>query len=214
MSSSSPTPTRLPLRLLGAAAAFALATGVCIAWLDAPVARALAPWQPWPLWSELLWLLELAGGLTVSRWTYALALPAAALVAYAVPRFRPRAPAFLLLALVHVAAKLSTVEIKEATGRLRPAEWLERGGPMFFVDEGISFPSGHVTHFLSLTLPLLVVAPRLGRALLLVPLLAAMCRVAVNAHFLSDVFGAVVWVSVLTFVMSWALRSWLERVHA
>lgn len=188
------------------AAAGALVTALCIAVLDAPVARALAPYQPWPLWSELLWGLEVVSGLTISRWTYAIALPAAGLIALLVPRWRALAVPLWLLALVHVATKLTTVELKELTGRLRPSEWLERGGAMFFVDGGIAFPSGHVTHLLSLTLPLAVVAPRLGRPLLFLPFLIAICRVAVNAHFLSDVFGAVVWVSVITYTSLWVVR--------
>lgn len=198
----------LPLWLLKVAAVGALITAGCIAWLDGPVARALGPYEPWPLWNELLWLLELVGGLLASRWTYAIALPLAALTAMALPRFRPHARGLWLLALVHIVSKFATVELKEATGRLRPTEWLARGGDMFFVDGGISFPSGHVTHFLSLTLPLLLVAPQLGRRLLILPFLAALCRVAVNAHFLSDVTGAVVWVCVLTFAMSLIVQPW------
>lgn len=195
------------------AAAGALVTALCIAVLDAPVARALAPYQPWPFWSELLWGLEVVSGLTLSRWTYAIALPAAGLIALLVPRLRALAVPLWLLALVHVATKLTTVELKELTGRLRPSEWLERGGAMFFVDGGIAFPSGHVTHLLSLTLPLAVVAPRLGRSLLFLPFLIAICRVAVNAHFLSDVFGAVVWVSVITYTSLWVVRRIEALVH-
>lgn len=192
--------------MLVVAAAGTLVTALCILALDAPVARALAPYQPWPLWGELLWGLEVVSGLTVSRWTYAIALPAAGLVALLVPRLRSLAFPLWLLAVVHVATKFSTVELKELTGRLRPSEWLERGGDMFFVADGIAFPSGHVTHLLSLTLPLAVVAPRLGRPLLFLPLLIALCRVAVNAHFLSDVTGALVWVCVVTYVALWVLR--------
>lgn len=192
--------------LLAIAAAGALVTALCILALDAPVARALAPYQPWPLWNQLLWALELVSGLTVSRWTYAIALPAAGLIALMVPRLRPLAFSLWLLAVVHVATKFSTVEIKELTGRLRPSEWLARGGDMFFVEEGIAFPSGHVTHLLSLTLPLAVVAPRLGRPLLFLPFLIAVCRVAANAHFLSDVTGALVWVCVITYAALWVLR--------
>lgn len=188
------------------AVAGAFATALCILVLDAVIARALAPYQPWPLWSELLWGLEVVSGLTISRWTYAIALPAAGLVALLVPRLRGLAFPLWLLALVHVVTKLTTVELKELTGRLRPSEWLERGGPMFFVDGGIAFPSGHVTHLLSLTLPLAVVAPRLGRKILFLPFLIAICRVAVNAHFLSDVTGALVWVCVITYGAFWVLR--------
>lgn len=192
--------------LLVIAAAGALVTALCILALDAPVARALAPYEPWPLWSELLWGLEVVSGLTLSRWTYAFALPAAGLLALLVPRLRPLAFPLWLLAVVHVATKFTTVELKEFTGRLRPSEWLTRGGDMFFVDGGIAFPSGHVTHLLSLTLPLAVVAPRLGRPLMFLPLLISICRVAVNAHFLSDVTGALVWVCVVTCAAFWVLR--------
>ncbi len=206
--SSSELARRPPTWLLVVAGGAALATAACIAWLDAPVARALAPWAPWPVWSELLWLFEVVGGLTLSRWTYAIALPVLALGFTLAPRGRRWARGVWLLALVHVVAKLATNEIKDATGRLRPGEWLARGGDMFFVDGGISFPSGHVTYFLSLTLPIAVFAPRLGRRLLFVPFAVALCRVAVNAHFLSDVLGAVVWVAVLSYVLSWVAQPW------
>jgi membrane-associated phospholipid phosphatase len=210
MSVSSSASTRPPVGLLWWAAGAAVVTASCIAWLDAPTARWLAQWEPSPLWPTLLWVLELLGGLTLSRWTVATALVAVCAVVTMTPRWRASAPTWWFVTLVQVLSKLLTAELKDATGRLRPQEWLAHGGGAEFFAGGVSFPSGHVAYFLSLTLPLVVARPRWGKPLLLVPALAALCRVAVNAHFLSDVSGAVVWVCLLTVAIAAALRP-LER---
>jgi PAP2 superfamily len=203
-----------PIALLWWGASFTIATALAIVVLDAPAARWIAQWEPSQRWPQLLWVLELIGGLTISRWTYAIGLTAIALLVLAVPRWRASAPKWWFFALVHVLAKVSTVEIKEATGRLRPSQWLEHGGPTFFVEGGISFPSGHVVYFLSLTLPLVVVAPRWAKPLLALPILAAMCRVAVNAHFLSDALGSVAWVCFVTFAVASAMHWWQIQLRS
>lgn len=204
--------------LLLAAAVATVVTALCIALLDAPVARYLAQWQPWPVWDPLLKGFETLGGLTlpkrylflgsvtfdVTRWAVALVLGAAALAASVTPRWRSAARSLWFLAAVHLISRLAMVELKEATERLRPIDWLARGGPTFFVDGGLSFPSGHVTYFLGLVLPVVLLLPRWGRWLLLIPAAVAACRVGVNAHFLSDVSGAVVLVCLIAAAALWA----------
>jgi membrane-associated phospholipid phosphatase len=59
-----------------------------------------------------------------------------------------------------------------------------------------------VTYYFGLVLPLVLVLPRPARWLLLIPALVATCRVAVNAHFLSDVFGAVALVLAVAAALS------------
>jgi membrane-associated phospholipid phosphatase len=215
MSPSNIAAKRLPMGLLRWAAVASVMTAICIAWLDAPVARWLTQWEPSTLWPKLLWVLELVGGLTLSRWTMAIGLAAACVAVTAAPRWRAGALTWWFVTLVHVLTKILTAEIKDATGRLRPSQWLAHEGPTFFAG-GVSFPSGHVAYLLSLALPLAVALPRWGAPLLIVPALAAMCRVAVNAHFLSDVTGAVVWVCLLTFAIAAALspleRRWPQEI--
>lgn len=221
----------LPLGVLKTGLAFAALTAVAIAFLDAPLARWLAQWEPSPLWGKLLTALEWPAGLQLkkrvyligpdflgplelnaTRWAYALGLGAVALVTLLVPRLRGAAPAWCFAALAHLASRLAMVELKEGTGRLRPEEWLAAGGgPTFFREDGLSFPSGHVTYFLSLLLPLAIVAPRLGKPLLLLVALVAACRVAENAHFASDVTGAVALVCLICFALAAALRAWRNR---
>lgn len=216
----------LPLGTLKTGVAFAALTALAIAFLDAPVARWLAQWEPSPYWGKLLTALEWPAALSLekrvyligpdflgplelnaTRWAYALGLGAIALVALAVPRWRGAARAWCFVALAHLLSRLAMVELKEGTERLRPSEWLAAGGgPTFFREDGLSFPSGHVTYFLSLLLPLAIVAPRLGRPLLVVVALVAACRVAENAHFLSDVTGAVALVCTICFALAALLR--------
>jgi membrane-associated phospholipid phosphatase len=202
--------------LLAWGALAGVATLLCFVALDQPVARWLSRWEPSPLWGRLLSVIDMVGGLSwpkrslalgpvtldVTRWALALALGITALIATALPSLRSHARAWWFLTLVHLGSRLAMVELKEATGRLRPSDWLPQGGPSFFVDGGLSFPSGHVTYYFGLVLPLVLVLPRPARWLLLIPALVATCRVAVNAHFLGDVFGAVALVLAVAALLS------------
>jgi membrane-associated phospholipid phosphatase len=221
----------LPVEVLKAGLAFAALTALAIAVLDAPLARFLGQWEPPAFWGKLLELLEWPAGLqlekrvyligpdflgpielNVTRWAYALGLGAIALVTLIVPRLRGAARAWCFVALAHLLSRLAMVELKESTGRLRPSEWLAAGGgPTFFREGGLSFPSGHVTYFLSLLLPLAIVAPRLRRPALAVVALVAACRVAQNAHFASDVTGAVALVCFICFALAALLPPWRWR---
>jgi membrane-associated phospholipid phosphatase len=138
-------------------------------------------------------------GFAGPRWLVSGLVAGAALLAMAIPRWRPAAPTLRLVALTHVVARISMIWIKDATGRLRPLEWLAHGGAMFGRAGGVAFPSGHITYYLSLVLPLVVMAPRLGRPLLIVPALYVAARLAVDAHFASDVTGAIAWVALVTY---------------
>lgn len=218
-----------PLRLLVWALGFATATGLCILVLDGIAARMLAKMTPASEWAQLLHVLETPAGLTlekreislgftelnVTRWAYALGLGLIALVTLAVPRLRRFAHIWCFVTLAHLISRLAMVELKEGTGRLRPGEWLAAGGgETFFREGGLSFPSGHVTYFLSLILPAVIaLSPRYRDAvwLLLIPLLVAACRVAENAHFLSDVTGAVTLVCVVSAVLAAIFKPWTRK---
>jgi hypothetical protein len=115
------------------------------------------------------------------------------LVTVSVKRLRVHAPAWMFVTGVHLVSRLTTNWFKDATGRLRPAEWLkQRTDETFGWEGGISFPSGHVVLFASLVIPLAVLYPRL-RPLLAIAVFAALARIAVNAHFVSDAIGRSRW---------------------
>ena len=219
-----------PLQLLGWASGFAAVTALCILALDGIAARELAKWEPASEWQTLLHILETPAGLTlekreislgftelnVTRWAYALGLGLIALVTLAVPRLRRFAHIWCFVTLAHLISRLAMVELKEGTERLRPSEWLAAGGgETFFREGGLSFPSGHVTFFLSLILPAVIaMTPRYRDAVwfLLIPLLVAACRVAENAHFLSDVTGAVTLVCVVCAALGVIFKPWTRKV--
>ena len=86
------------------------------------------------------------------------------------------------------------------------AEAERSDGTFWFWRDGWSFPSGHVMLFASIVIPLVVVYPR-TRPLLAIVAFVALARVAVNAHFVSDVFGGVA----LTAAITWLCARWLRR---
>ena len=209
-----------PAALLRWGAFFTVATALAIVALDAPMARLLGHWEPASFWGELLTVLEwpallqlkkrvyLIGPfeLNATRWAFALGLGAITAISLAVPRFRPAARGWAFVFFTHLIARLAMVELKETTERLRPSEWLAAGGgPTFWVKGGLSFPSGHVTYFLSLLLPAAIVFPRWRKPLLAIVALVAACRIAENAHFASDVTGAVALVCGVCFAVAAAL---------
>jgi membrane-associated phospholipid phosphatase len=201
------TPARVRRALPFAAAALAVVTLAAIAWLDQPVARYLDDHGHGlrAAWTRGLGVVEVAAGLEVWKWFAATVLVAAGCVLVVIPAARGAARACWFIAAVHVVGRLTTNELKGAFGRLRPSQWVERGGPTFFED-GVAFPSGHVAYFLGLVLPLAVVRPRIGVPLLLVPVLVGWARVATNAHFVGDVVGGAAWTALVTYVGALAFR--------
>ncbi len=88
---------------------------------------------------------------------------------------------------------------KELFGRLRPYEVLQSGAwDATWFAGGSSFPSGHAAYYFGLFLPLVYLAPRQCRLLLVFPVFVAVSRVVENMHFLSDVVASVVLISLLT----------------
>jgi len=172
---------------------------------DRPVARALAGYVPSPLWNRGIELLEWTIGLPIWPLVSSCVLVAAMVLAWGVGGWRYRAPAWTFVAGTHVVSRFLTSHIKDATGRLRPSEWLAHGEGATFFAGGIGFPSGHVVLFASLALPIVVLSPRWWPLLALV-VFAGAARVAVGAHFLSDVLAAVT----LTAAVAWAV-GWLVR---
>lgn len=184
--------------------AFGAVTALAIVAIDRPLARfyddhgvsARATWTAIRQW------LDDHHGFDVHKWFAAYVFAGIGVALLAIPRLRGAARVWWYAALVHVAARMITTELKPALGRLRPSQWIERGadGPTF-LEGGISFPSGHASYYLGLVVPLAVAWPRIGLPLLIVPCFVAWSRVAVNAHFVADITGS----AALVLVLAWAL---------
>jgi membrane-associated phospholipid phosphatase len=189
------------------AAGSAAATAAAIVTIDEPIARALAGYEPLAIWDGGVAVLEWIVLLPVWRFALPVGLVAAMLATVAVLRWRAAAPPLMLVAGVHLATRLTTGWIKDATGRLRPGEWLARGGDdgSFFQD-GISFPSGHVALFASIVLPLMIVWPRARVPLAAIAGFAALARIAAGAHFVSDALGAITLVALWTVLVAAIVR--------
>lgn len=196
---------RRRLALIGA---LALVTAVAIAALDQPVARWVAGYQAWPGWTAVVDVLEWGLGLPLpgllGRLASVGALAAIMLACVLVPRWRPHAPTWMLLAGTHIFARFATGQLKDATARLRPHQWLERGGDSFFRD-GASFPSGHVALFASVLVPVAMLWPR-TRPLLAIVGFVMLARIADSAHFVSDTTGALALVAIIAAGLAALLR--------
>lgn len=189
-----------------AIAASAALTAICMLAIDRPLARLLADYEQSALWDRGIDVLEWTIGLPFFKLFAPVVLVAGMIVAMAVPRWRPVAPAWMVVAGTHVISRFLTVRIKDATGRLRPQEWLAKGGDdAFFRDGGIAFPSGHVVLFASIVIPLAIVAPR-TRPLLAIVGFVVLARVLVNAHWLSDALGAVTLAGLVAWALATAVR--------
>lgn len=187
----------------------AIATALAI-FVEAPLARSIAEYQPAALWNGTLDVLEWLILLPAHKLALPLVLVGAMAAAMAVPRWRGYAPGLITIAFVHLFTRYTTNMIKDATGRFRPSEVLAKHlDGSFGYDGGVAFPSGHVVLFASLAIPILYVFPRTRVAA--IPLLAivafvAVARIAVNAHWVSDTLGAITLVTFVTWATSVGMR--------
>ncbi|MCX5746209.1 MAG: phosphatase PAP2 family protein [Proteobacteria bacterium] len=200
--------TRLPgpRWVLALAVGATLVTALAIGFVDRPLARWTAQYQPLAIWDRGIEGLEWTVGLPVWRFLSTAVVVIAMLATMIVPRWRRHAAGAILFAGTHVIGKYATNELKDVTGRLRPSEWLayEKHYPdmrTFFIPEGISFPSGHVAIFATLLVPLAIVVPRARPLAAIVIAFVMAARLAVNAHFLSDVTGGVALTALLAYVI-------------
>lgn len=202
-----PSTARVARALPPLALVLAAFTALTILAIDQPLARALADETPAPFWKSWLATIDRVTGLTWWKWLPTVVIIAIAVLARLVPRLRPWSRGLALLAIVHVVTKAVLFWSKPGLGRLRPREWLARGGDATFgFDGGIAFPSGHTGHYLSIALPLAVAWPRLGLPLLIVPIFASASRLATDAHFLGDLTGGAALVVALTWLTARSLR--------
>jgi membrane-associated phospholipid phosphatase len=165
-------------------------TAVCILAVDRPLARVLSGYEQSGFWNTSVELLEWTLGLPFFKLFAPVVLVVAMVVAMAMPRFRAAAPPLMVIAGTHLICRFLTNRIKDATGRLRPSEWLARGGDETFFRDGIAFPSGHVVLFASILIPLAIVYPR-TRPLLAIVAFVSLARILVNAHYVSDALGSI-----------------------
>ncbi len=174
-------------------------TAVAMLWLDEPLARWVATTEPSHVWDRVIGVLEYPAG--IEPWTYTMAvlLAGGAVVTLAMPRLRAHAWNWMFVALVYLASRNAMAWLKTLTGRYRPKQWLLFGdGAWGHLGDGISFPSGHVVVFAGLIVPLVIVWPRARPLLAIVPFVM-IARVAVNAHFASDVLGGLALVVAITW---------------
>jgi len=204
--------------LLIIAAVFAMISALGIAALDRPLAVHLGDYKAIDAWNTGLDVLEWALGLPIFVWLSGIVLALGMIVTTAVPRLRAQAPAWTWIAAVHILSRIVTSEIKDATGRLRPFQWLAKGGgdvETFGWIKSHSFPSGHVALFASIAIPLAVLAWRRSRPLaiaLLVPAVYPMiARVIQNAHFLSDVTASITLICLIAWLTGRLVRPLTSR---
>ena len=200
-------PTRGEIIAVGAAAAL---TALCIVTIDRHLARMLAGYEQSGFWNKSVELLEWTLGLPFFKLFAPVVLVAMMLVAMAVPRFRVAAPPRMVIAGTHVICRFLTNRIKDATGRLRPNEWLAKGGDETFFRDGIAFPSGHVVLFASILIPLAIVYPR-TRPLLAIVVFVSLARIIVNAHYVSDALGAITLAGLAALVLASLVRPRASR---
>jgi membrane-associated phospholipid phosphatase len=180
-------------QLLITAAICAGLTALAILLVDAPVARALARADAGAALlrglDQLLRWLDECTFMDLPRGMFSTIAIVAGGVLWWWRRDVGRAA--LILGIVHAVSRVGGSYLKPVFGRLRPGEAIERGllDDTWFRD-GVGFPSGHVGHYAALAFTAMVLWPRsrIPAALVLAVVIAA--RVGRNAHFVSDVTGA------------------------
>ena len=214
-----PWGTRLnPRFLVGVGAVAALLVVAGLLGLDYPLARWIhaSGFENAPALSGTLAVLDAALGMHVWYWmmaTILVALGLAGMLAARRLRLPPRlAPALLAAGLVQAGTIAVMILGKSTMGRLRPYQVFETGdwSTIWFAG-GVSFPSGHSSWYFGLFLPLAAAVPRLWQrvALLGVPVFAAVTRIDMSMHFLSDVSTPPLVAACLALLVGAAMRRWL-----
>jgi membrane-associated phospholipid phosphatase len=194
--------------LLVIAGASAVIAAFAMAFVDQPVALWIAAHEQSGVWNRVLTVLEYPAGITPWTWTIPALLVGGVIATLAVRKWRDYARGWMYVALVYLLTRNLMGWSKTLTGRYRPSQWVISGGSTFgHVGEGVSFPSGHVTVFGGLVLPLVIVEPRLRPLLVVIPFVMA-ARLAVLAHFVSDVFSGLA----LTSLVAWAFAPLVVNV--
>jgi membrane-associated phospholipid phosphatase len=112
---------------------------------------------------------------------------------------------FIAMLVALALAGVTARAIKIATGRARPSVKTEAhwNGPQFS-SKYHAFPSGHTASSTAFFVTLFLARKKLGAPLLLIPILIAMSRMIVGAHYLSDVtFASIVGVISALLAARW-----------
>jgi undecaprenyl-diphosphatase len=112
---------------------------------------------------------------------------------------------FLAMLIALALAGVTARAVKFATGRARPSVKTEVhwNGPRFS-SKYQAFPSGHVAASTAFFVTLFLARKRIGAPLLLIPILIALSRMVVGAHYLSDVtFAAILGVICAVLATRW-----------
>jgi membrane-associated phospholipid phosphatase len=184
--------------LLAGLAALALVT------VDRPLAHALAGRgaELEPVWSAGITGLEYLTLMFLGRYQFVAAILVATALLAIPAKTRPWAWKVFYLGAVLLVVRLTTNEWKELFGSLRPREWLEKGGDVYFRG-GHAFPSGHGSYFGAFTAALFLAWPR--KILLVIPLFVACARIGVNDHFVSDILGGFAWGAFVAALLAYAI---------
>jgi membrane-associated phospholipid phosphatase len=112
---------------------------------------------------------------------------------------------------VQLATIASAWALKDVFGRQRPYELFAHGdwSHAWFAG-GNSFPSGHVSYFWGLFMPLMYLFPRWRIPLLLVPLFIALARIDVSMHFASDVLASIALAALVTLLAAMLCGRWIK----
>jgi len=101
--------------------------------------------------------------------------------------------------------------LKDVFGRQRPYELFAHGDwSQAWFAGGNSFPSGHVSYFWGLFMPLMYLFPRWRVPLLLVPLFIALARIDTSFHFLSDVLASIALAALVTLLAAMLCGRWIK----
>jgi undecaprenyl-diphosphatase len=112
---------------------------------------------------------------------------------------------FLAMLVALALAGLTGRAVKLATGRARPSVKTEAhwNGPRFS-SKYHAFPSGHTASSTAFFVALFLKRKKIGVPLLLIPVLIAVSRMVVGAHYLSDViFAAILGVLCAVLAVRW-----------
>ena len=117
---------------------------------------------------------------------------------------------FLAMLVALALVGVTTRAVKIATGRARPsvkteAQW---NGPQVR-SKYHAFPSGHTASSTAFIVALFLARKKIGTPLLLVPILIALSRMIVGAHYLSDVTVA----AILGVICALLAVHWLCTMH-
>jgi membrane-associated phospholipid phosphatase len=177
--------------------------------LDELLARWVAGYEQSSAWNLIVGVLECLAGIAPWDLEVPIVLVTGTLLALTVARWHPRARSWMYVTVVYLLARNLMMWGKLLSGRYRPYQWMKIGGPTFgHIGQGASFPSGHITLFGGLILPLVIAVPRLRPLLLVIPFVMV-ARIAVMAHFLSDVLAGL---ALISFV-AWACAPLLGPDH-